>query len=621
MRLRVAFPVVGALLLLSLLTLAADDNPSGAAGATQRFEFPETDPASPRKSKLKSKTPDAEVLRVDLDNDGDPDLLEHWCSGKRARWIDENDDMKASDVRGDISMDAVQIDRDGDACYDGPEDLNIKWADDDGDGRADVQLFGLVMPSGTWLMAFIDADRDGVNGYIDWTTFEFNAANWRVPPTTSPTHLIPPPNFSPDYMGNSIFLKQHRAGVVSNPQRNWENPFCFYDFDDDGLTEMSIRLIDTAERTGGSESAPELTFTGFAHHSYVALDLDNDTVKGNEVDFDISFRFFSEADGGKGGRIDYRGYRDQHPAMTAPQWVLDARLFRFDTWRRIDHFQYLPHDKCWEETWKTDWARTWIVFDEDDDDHRWERVELYYPTKDVYSTARWKGRDQTTGGLPGNYQSDTLGDRGEWDDDNSGKGKLYVGRWDGKLHLHGAESGAWTVDRGATFWGSSPVLGNSSPRRATRVEEVVQYRDTDANGFFDEITFDYDGDRNVDLKVSLLDLAGGDKHDLVEPGKIGWQGLHELYKRISSDSFQDGLRIYRALWKKGLTTPELDDLAIASSVGQRYDHGYWLKEKIFRLLDARLEGKSRDSLRQAHFSGNVEAMVKLIDDLAVQSSQ
>ena len=46
-----------------------------------------------------------------------------------------------------------------------------------------------------------------------------------------------------------------------------------------------------------------------------------------------------------------------------------------------------------------------------------------------------KGRDQTTGGLPGNSQSDTLGDRGEWDEDNSGKGKIYVGRWDGKLSV------------------------------------------------------------------------------------------------------------------------------------------------------------------------------------------
>ena len=160
------------------------------APKTQQFALPETDPASPRKSKLKGTEPTDEVVRLDLDDDGDPDLLETWWNGKRARWIDENDDMKPSDVRGDITMDAVQIDRDGDGYYDGPEDLNIKWADDDGDGRPDLQLFaanprldakGVRSGTSHW-MVFIDTDQDGVNGYVDWTTFEFHRINWRVPP-------------------------------------------------------------------------------------------------------------------------------------------------------------------------------------------------------------------------------------------------------------------------------------------------------------------------------------------------------------------------------------------------------------------------------------------------------
>ena len=579
--------------------------------AAEPFAPPETDPASPRKSKLTSDKSDDQIIRTDVDQDGDPDLLELWWNGKRARWIDENDDMRPSDARGDIASDAVQIDRDGDGYYDGQGDLSIKWADGDGDGQADVQLFAQIMPAGTWLMAFIDLDRDGVNGYIDWTTFEFNAANWRVKPTTSPTHTIPPPNFSPDYMGNSIFLKQHRAGEITNPQRSWENPFCFYDFDGDGLTEMAIRLIDTAQRTGGTDSAPQLTYTGYAHHSYIGLDLDNDSGKGNEIDFDMSYRFFSEGDGSKGGRIDYRDDENKHPAMKAPQWVLDAKLFRFDDWRRLEHFEYVPHERCLEETFATDWSSTWIVFDEDDDDHRWERVELYYPTKHIYSTGRWKGRDQTSGGLPGNIQSDTLGDRGEWDADNSGKGKLYVGRWDGKFHLYGAESGAWIVDRDAKYWGSSPVLGSSSPERAKNVEEVVQYHDTDGNGFFDRVTFDYDGDETIDLAITL----DPDEHDLIDPAKLGWRGLHELHAKTASASFQDALKVYRALWKKGLTNAELDDLAIASSIGEQYDHGYWLKEKIFRQLNRKLGGETREALRRAHFAGDIAAVVKLIEDL------
>jgi hypothetical protein len=302
--------------------------------------------------------------------------------------------------------------------------------------------------------------------------------------------------------------------------------------------------------------------------------------------------------------------------MKAPQWVLDGKYFRYDNWRKIEDFCYVTHDKCFEETWKTDWAQTWIVFDEDDDDHRWERVELYYPPGDVYSTHRWEGRKRGTGGLPGHPQSDTLGDRGEWDEDNSGKGKVYVGAWDGKIHLFGAEKGAWIVDEKAKYWGSSPVLGNSSPERAPKVQELVQYFDTDKNGFFDKITYDYDGDKTDDVVINLLEY-GKDSQELHNPGEIKWDGMHKLFKQISAKSFQDGLKLYRALWKKGLATAEMNDLSFASSVGDQYNQGYWMKEKIFRLLDKRLasEKEKQAALRKAHFTGDAAGFVKIIDEL------
>src|SRR3954471_17227306 len=146
----------------------------------QRLCLPETDPASPRKSLLKSGTSD-EILRSDLDNDGDPDVLECWWNGKRPRWIDENDDMKPADVRGDISGDSVQIDFDGDGYYDGPSDMNVKWVDDDGDGRADAQIVAInpskdqrtIRSQFSHYMIFVDVDHDGVLGYIDWEKFDW----------------------------------------------------------------------------------------------------------------------------------------------------------------------------------------------------------------------------------------------------------------------------------------------------------------------------------------------------------------------------------------------------------------------------------------------------------------
>ena len=119
----------------------------------------------------------------------------------------------------------------------------------------------------------------------------------------------------------------------------------------------------------------------------------------------------------------------------------------------------MPHDKSYDAFFTAGWKTMYFVFDEDDDDHRWERVEMYYPMHgfggpkdiDIYSTKRWRRgnyaeqnmvNEGEKPGLDGHPQSDSLGDRGEFDEDNSGNGKLYVGVFDRKLHLAGAEWGA-----------------------------------------------------------------------------------------------------------------------------------------------------------------------------------
>src|SRR4051794_33393390 len=81
----------------SLLFSATPSTRPSTRGAarTQQACLPEKDPSSPRRTHLKSDKPDDEIIRIDVDNDGDPDILERWFHGKRVRWIDENDDMLA----------------------------------------------------------------------------------------------------------------------------------------------------------------------------------------------------------------------------------------------------------------------------------------------------------------------------------------------------------------------------------------------------------------------------------------------------------------------------------------------------------------------------------------------
>ena len=590
-----------------------------------------------RKTALKSTTPSDEIVHLDINKDGKPDILERWWNGKRVRWLDENGDMLSTDTRGDQVGDVLQIDKNGDGLYDGPNDINIKWADNDGDGQADLEAF--VTQSPEWgpdkwnaaeshWMIYIDVEKDGVLGWLDWTKFDFGSDNWGYTGTN---------DWLPDYNGNSIFLKVHRPPQsLPDPRLNWENPFAFFDFDNDGLSEMAMRWLDPVPPLDKDQTK----LTGALNEAFVTFDLDNDSTKGNETDYDMSLR------GAGGPGVPYQTLVHKYPALKGNPKFDDC--FQWNNWRQIDELKYMPHEKSYDAFFTAGWKTLYFVFDEDDDDHRWERVEMYYPMHgfggpkdiDIYSTKRWRRSnyaeqdmvaENEKPGLSGHPQADSLGDRGEFDEDNSGGGKLYVGVFDRKLHLAGAEWGAWTVDKNAEYHGG--VKTPSPKPSAPRVEEVVKYTDTDNNGFLDTVEYDYDGDRKVDFKFSLLDYKSAaqphpDMVTLIDTHQEGWKGLNILFGTISNQSFQEALSVYRAVWRRGLTTPEMDKLASAGSIGERYDHGYWLKEKVFRQIRMRLQqmrqadpGKSSSldqlekDLARLYYTGQFEAYARRIAEV------
>ncbi|HYK22002.1 MAG TPA: hypothetical protein VEV42_14775 [Pyrinomonadaceae bacterium] len=580
-----------------------------------------------RKTALKSTTPSDEIVRLDIDHDGKPDILERWWNGKRVRWLDENGDMLWTDTRGDQVGDVMQIDKNGDGLYDSETDINIKWADNDGDGRADLEAFvtqGREWSNGHWnpadahWMVFIDVEKDGVLGWLDWEKFDFGDDNWGYTGTT---------DWLPDYNGNALFLKVHRPPQsLPDPRLNWENPFAFYDFDGDGASEMAMRWLDAVPAL---DDKGMTNLSGVLSEAFVTFDLDNDSTKGNETDYDMSLR------GAGGPGVPYRNFVHKYPALKGnPKF---DGCFQWNNWRKIDELIYMPHEKSYDAFFTAGWTSLYFVFDEDDDDHRWERVEMYYPMHgfggpkdiDIYSTKRWR-RSNFAGenmagpgekpGLDGHPQSDSLGDRGEFDEDNSGGGKLYVGVFDRKLHLAGAEWGAWTVDKNAEFHGG---VKTPSPKPwAPRVEEVVKYTDTDNNGFLDTVEYDYDGDRTIDLRVSLLDYRTAanphpDVVPLIDTRKEGWKGLNALFTTIANQSFQEGLMVYRAAWRRGLTTPEIDKLAFAATIGERYDHGYWLKEKIFREIRKKIRQNPRleKDLTRLYYTGQFDEYCRRIAEV------
>jgi hypothetical protein len=575
------------------------------------------------KSELNSKTPNGEILHIDIDGAGKPDIIERWWNGKRCRWLDESGTMQPEDERGNMTNCVLQVDMDDDGAYDGPEDMNIKWCDTDGDGIPDVQAFA-INPK-TWgtskkertghphWMVFVNHDQHGVLGWVDWEKFNF--ACWETTGTC---------NWKPNYHGNCDFVKTHAPPwALTDPRLNWENPFSFYDETGEGTSKMAIRWCAPQPLKGGKTDIPPQVYTGF-----LTLDLDGNSGYGNETSYDMTIE-------ASGGNIDISGMvHPLHHFKGNPKFDC---CFHHNEWRRIDELIYMDRNDGLHYFATAKFSHYSFVFDEDGDDHRWERVEMMAastnrspdgPPVDLYSTARENNPDGKTPGLDALFQSDSLGDRGEFDVTGSGGGKLYIGAFDRKLHLYGAKWGAWTVDKDAKFHGG---VGEPTARPvATEVKEVVKYTDTDGDGFIDTIEYDYEGMRKIGLKVCLLDYKKDNrdpqKADLVEPARLGWKGMHQLFNSMAQQSWIEALSVYREAWKHGLTDSELDKLATASSMRQRYINAYWIKEKVFRQLSQRVSSRVKShpeessSLKQyladyigAYYTGHFDKVISLLD--------
>jgi AraC-like DNA-binding protein len=208
---------------------------------------------------------------TDLDNDGDPDLMKYITSnGFAVQWIDDDDDMKPTDLEGDTDNDCIMADIDNDGNYGSHSDVIIDWVDTSNDGKADLQIYADFAtekdkdkPWGPGhFMVNMDLDRDDIMNYVDWNNFKIRC--WIHDGKA---------DFFEDYSGHTLFLKIHASPQNINDLRlNWENPFLFYDVDKDGLTECAIRLLDRP--TYGKPGDKYLTnLTGKIDYVTMAYDL------------------------------------------------------------------------------------------------------------------------------------------------------------------------------------------------------------------------------------------------------------------------------------------------------------------------------------------------------------
>ena len=470
---------------------------------------------------------------IDLDGDGDPDILRTvTANGIPVQWIDDDDDMQYGDLEGDTDNDCLMIDRNKDGVYGGYGDLIIDWVGEDEDGNPAMQVVVDNIPEANRMktgnghyMWVVDTDKDDVFNYIDWNTFTLRC--WIHNGLS---------DFYEDYNGKSTFMKIHSTTErVNDVRMNWENPFLFYDPDNDGLTEMAIRFCDSPKIVKENGQANSV-LSGDIDWVSVSMDTDNDNAPGNEFDFDMTIHF-------TGPGFNYENQKHINKNLRglpeADTFFLDAR------WRKLPELLYPDHDAAWDLTFKEGkWDKVWFTYDEDDDCNRWERVELYQP-RDPFKV----GKNQ--GGIDNNGQADPAGDRGEWDEDNSGHGQLYVSPIDGKIHLYGAEWGCWRIDQNARYYqGMGGIYDGYGPKRIETEPTVfptVKYTDTDNNGFFDLMEFDLDGDKVFEQRLSMKELGLDDRCQVINTASMKYEDFVDLESKVSD-----------AMWKNAEKAVEVD---------------------------------------------------------------
>lgn len=526
---------------------------------------------------------------VDADKDGRPDAIMTMTAGNiPVLWLDDDGDMRPGDTEGDMDNDCLLIDRNRDGEFGSWGDLIIDWVDEDGDGKADMQIIveykGKDNPGGAHYMIIRDLDRDNIFNYINYNDFSLRC--W---------DHVGLSDFYEDYAGQTMFMKMH-APTTSQADLsvNWENPFLFYDPDNDGLTEMAIRVVDSPRRNREDSLAgytgPQ--YSGRADWISYAVDLDNDNRTGNEFDFDLTLGF-------QGPGFDYSDCRHEvrnlrgNPAHD--KYFLDPR------YRKLTHLVYANHNQAPRKIFgEGKWTRVNFVYDEDDDNGRWERVEFYEP-RDPFKSG-WKN-----GGVDNHKQSDASGDRGEWDMDNSGKGRLYLSRFDGRLHLAGAETGVWRIDQNAQYyegWDRMWMGQDFYPKSFA----TVSYADRDGNGFIDFISYDLDGDKVYEDSVSFADLGIDDRCEPIDISGYSYKDWQTLSKRMSDGIWKRAQKACEIARQYGLNPDWYAKWMTARSDRERYNSGYWLAFYIYKdlehLFKSRGDNEAVADLRRAYYGGD-----------------
>lgn len=557
-----------------------------------------------------------------------------------------------SDLRKGWGTYTLLIDKDDDGKFDTQGDYCYRAVDVNGDGDPEAEYYHLF-PGESWCpwsnKTHISLDGDRKMSHLNFKTLTY-------------------PDEQAYGEGEEYFMNVQGNGFFTNsycpyPEMSWETPIAWYDFDGNQCPEMVMRVGDTLNNEviqGGPLAKGQDHYSGKISEFELAYELNGNTSAKHRHSLDMQLTFMSYDQ----PTLDYSMMKDQ------PSWLKSDGLLTkihgdMAKTREEDKRTYLPYlDGCKIAMEHPEWEGVFFIFDEDDDDCRWE---------EMFSTQEDKVEHQVPGfGRCG----DQIGDRTEFDTDFKGKAMLYRGRFDGRIHLHHAEKAVWDVDERALFKGSVDhkfLTEGPKPEENMRYMRV-KYVDEDGDGFIDKIRYTmvpylHEEQEEVLKEIDLKAFADGEgewKENLFDPRAkaeiTGWklenwdgeplsqkdfknspiklyhERMKAYYEDICHQMWQGARIVYEACKKHGLNRSEDQDqswpeysredlLSLkeyrplegysryvqAETLREEYDHGFWLREKAFADI-CRYSGLDTFEMEKLYYRGKYADLAAYLEE-------
>lgn len=546
-----------------------------------------------------------------------------------------------NEIRADWGSYTILVDRDNCGRLDSTGDWYYKVIDINGDGKPEAEYFNPFPETIVWPPSpYSSKLHINFNGEPDMSYLDFRKLYYE-----DEQRYLEGGKYIMNVHGNGMFMNSYREETLNS----WENPIAWYDFDCNGRKNMVMRAADTHPQ--------EVGHRGDIGEFELAFELNDGTSDKRWHSLDMQLTFYNYDDEG----FDCRKYTDRIPGIEGMKDAefLSENIAKTRLQILRNHVPYM--DGYTLGMAYPGWKGVWLLFDEDDDDCRWEEMFAAHEPE-----------------VGARGYSDRIGDRFEQDSDYKGKGKLYVGKFDGRIHLYHAETALWDVDylglykgsmdRKHTAEGPEPPVGLRYPR--------VRYTDTNGNGFIDTITYmtvEYGREETtekVERTVSLLGYADAempnpDVCELIDPrvdvpitgwSVAGWDGkplkpsdfintpikagydkMHDLYTKVSDDMWTSAELLYKTAKSlklnksdnldKGLKTQYTkEELAALTNIDltkgysrnikaksrrDKYNNGYWLKEKVFADI-MEFSGLDKCTLEKFYYTERIDDLCKYL---------